>query len=308
MSHLTKLSDFYWSIFGCKTYKISLDAGCSCPNRDGSKGRGGCIFCSQSGSGDYASNRLLSIREQVEEGKKMVQAKVSGRSGKRMGKYIAYFQNFSSTYGNAESLIKKYMEALSCPDVEGLAIATRADCLDEEMLSSLAEISKKHFVQLELGLQTSNEKTAERINRCHTNQDYIDAVSRIKKASPDIHIVSHLIFGLPGENENDMMDSVRFVLQHNSKTNGTGIGQYFGLKITVLYVLENTALAQMYRSGDYIPLTKEEYFLLLEKALHLLPPNCIVHRLTGDPPKKLLLAPAWTADKKRVLNEIKKIF
>ncbi|MBP5451044.1 MAG: TIGR01212 family radical SAM protein [Treponema sp.] len=305
---LTRLTDFYESIFGCKTYKISLDAGCTCPNRDGTKGTGGCIFCSQSGSGDFASDRNLSIREQVEQGIKLVEPKVHGRTGERHGKYIAYFQNFSSTYGNAAALLAKYRESLLCDDVEGLAVATRPDCLNADILNGLAEISKSHFVQIELGLQTSNESTAGMINRCYTNQDYIDALKRIKEASPNIHIVSHLIFGLPGETEKDMMDSVSFVVQHNKEASPTGNGQFFGIKITVLYVLKNTALADLYQSGQYQPLSQDEYFSLLQKALPLLPSNCIVHRLTGDPPKSQLLTPTWPTDKKRVLNELKKIF
>ncbi len=299
---MTKLTDFYESIFGCKTYKISLDAGCTCPNRDGTKGTGGCIFCSQSGSGDFASDRNLSIREQVEHGIKLVESKVHGRSGERHGKYIAYFQNFSSTYGDAHTLLDKYRESLLCEDVEGLAVATRPDCLNADILNGLAEISKSHFVQIELGLQTSNESTAGMINRCYTNQDYIDAVQKIKNTAPDIHIVSHLIFGLPGESEQDMMNSVKFVVKHN------GTGQSFGIKITVLYVLKDTPLACMYQNGQYQPLSQEEYFSLLKKALPLLPSNCIVHRLTGDPPKSQLLAPTWPTDKKRILNEMKRIF
>ena len=299
---MTKLTDFYESIFGCKTYKISLDAGCTCPNRDGTKGTGGCIFCSQSGSGDFASDRNLSIREQVEQGIKLVEPKLHGRTGDRHGKYIAYFQNFSSTYGDAPTLLDKYRESLLCDDVEGLAVATRPDCLNQEILNGLAEISRENFVQIELGLQTSNESTAGMINRCYTNQDYIDAVQKIKNTAPDIHIVSHLIFGLPGESEQDMMDSVKFVVKHN------GTGQSFGIKITVLYVLKDTPLARMYQNNKYQPLSQEEYFSLLKKALPLLPPNCIVHRLTGDPPKSQLLAPAWPTDKKRILNELKRIF
>lgn len=290
------LSTFYQSIFGCKTYKISLDAACTCPNRDGSKGTGGCIFCSQKGSGDFVAERNLTIPEQIEQGKKLVEAKLRGRSGERQGKYIAYFQSFTSTYGEPAALLAKYREALNCEGVVGLAVATRPDCLGDEILKGLAEISRLHFVQIELGLQTSNEKTGQLINRCYTNQDYIDAVHRIREAAPSIHIVTHLIFGLPGESEEDMLKSVKFVVDNNVKE--------WGIKITSLYVLQNTRLAAMYESNEYQPLTKEEYFDLLQKALPLLPETCVVHRLTGDPPKSQLLAPAWTTDKKRVLNDL----
>ena len=290
------LSTFYQSIFGCKTYKISLDAACTCPNRDGSKGTGGCIFCSQQGSGDFVAGRNLTITEQIEQGKKLVESKLRGRSGERQGKYIAYFQSFTSTYGDADLLLEKYREALTCDGVAGLAVATRPDCLGNEILRGLAEISQSHFVQIELGLQTSNEKTGQLINRCYTNQDYIDTVHRIREAAPSIHIVTHLIFGLPDETEEDMLNSVKFVVDNNVKE--------WGIKITSLYVLKNTQLATLYESNEYQPLTKEEYFDLLQKALPLLPEACVVHRLTGDPPKSQLLAPAWTTDKKRVLNDL----
>ncbi len=290
------LSAFYESIFGCKTYKISLDAGCTCPNRDGSKGTGGCIFCSQKGSGDFVAERKLTIPEQIEQGKKFVENKLRGRSGERRGKYIAYFQSFTSTYGDTKKLLGKYREALACEGVAGLAVATRPDCLNDEIMTGLAEISRNYFVQIELGLQTSNENTGALINRCYTNKDYIDAAKRIREAAPSIHIVTHLIFGLPGESEDDMLNSVKFVVDNNEKK--------WGLKITSLYVLQNTRLATLYEAGAYQPLAKEQYFALLQKALPLLPDNCVVHRLTGDPPKNQLLAPAWTTDKKRVLNDL----
>ena len=308
------LSQFYQSIFGCKTYKISLDAGCTCPNRDGTKGSGGCIFCSEAGSGDFIFGRSLTVTAQIEQGKKLVEAKLRGRSGERRGKYIAYFQSFTSTYGDAKLLLEKYREALQFEGVAGLAVATRPDCLSDEILRGLAEISQTHFVQIELGLQTSNETTGRLINRCYTNEDYIDAVHRIREAAPEIHIVTHLIFGLPGETEEDMLNSVKFVLEqsHPAETKESHpelvSGSSFGLKITSLYVLQNTRLAVMYDAGEYEPLSKEQYFNLLKNALTLLPENCVVHRLTGDPPKKLLIAPDWPADKKKVLNELSKLF
>ncbi len=327
------LSRFYESIFSSKTYKLSLDAGCTCPNRDGTKGFGGCIFCSENGSGDFAASRNLPIKEQVEAAKKLVESKLRGRSGNRKGKYIAYFQNFTSTYGDTKTLVQKYNEALECEDVMGLAIATRPDCLGDEILFQIAKIAENHFVQIELGLQTSNEKTGKLINRCYTNEDYKDSLRRIKLASKKIHIVTHLIFGLPGETEGDMLESVRFVLRENTKNSSQSEGEHrgiacleetylnkinsvpsvrnlkslFGIKITTLYIVQNTKLAQMYDSGEVMPLSKDDYFALLKKAIALLPENCVIHRLTGDPPKKTLLAPLWTTDKKRVMNEIKSI-
>ena len=304
------LSSFYESIFGCKTYKISLDAGCTCPNRDGTKGTGGCIFCSQAGSGDFVTSRKLSIPDQIEQGKKLVESKLRGRSGERRGKYIVYFQSFTSTYGDPVELLEKYREALSCEGVAGLAVATRPDCLSPAILQGLAEISRTHFVQIELGLQTSNEKTGRLINRCYTNEDYIEAVYRIRETAPQIHIVTHLIFGLPSESEEDMLNSVRFVVRHASEVFETDEKNRvipFGIKITSLYILKNTHLAAMYERNEYQPVSKEVYFSLLKKALPLLPENCIIHRLTGDPPKSLLIAPSWTTDKKRILNELHKL-
>jgi radical SAM protein (TIGR01212 family) len=304
------LSSFYESIFGCKTYKISLDAGCTCPNRDGTKGTGGCIFCSQAGSGDFVASRKLSIPDQIDQGKKLVESKLRGRSGERQGKFIVYFQSFTSTYGDPVELLAKYREALSCEGVAGLAVATRPDCLSPAILQGLAEISRTHFVQIELGLQTSNEKTGRLINRCYTNEDYIEAVYHIRETAPQIHIVTHLIFGLPSESEEDMLNSVRFVVRHASEVFETDEKNRvipFGIKITSLYILKNTHLAAMYERNEYQPVSKEVYFSLLKKALPLLPENCIIHRLTGDPPKSLLIAPSWTTDKKRILNELHKL-
>ena len=318
---MQKLSDFYQSVFDCKTYKISLDAGCTCPNRDGTKGTGGCIFCSQNGSGDFAAARSLSVKEQLEQGRKLIESKLRGRSGERRGKYIAYFQNFTSTYGDATVLLNKYHEAIACEDVVGLAVATRPDSLGADILAGLAEIAENHFVQIELGLQTSNEETGRLINRCYTNNDYLEAVARIHEAAPQIHIVTHLIFGLPGETSEDMLNSVSFVVRHAAPVVESAVpepgrrvettrhselfsGSHWGIKITSLYVLKNTRLAALYESGNFQTITKEQYFRLLEKALPLLPENCVVHRLTGDPPKSLLIAPTWTTDKKRVLNDL----
>ncbi len=302
------LSDFYKALFGCKTYKISLDAACTCPNRDGTKGVGGCIFCSQNGSGDFLPEKTKTISKQIEEAKSRIESKLRGRSGEREGKYIAYFQNFTSTYGNAKILEKKYLEALSNPEIAGLAIATRPDCISDEIMEIIKRISENHFVQIELGLQTSNEITGKLINRCYTNEDYEKAVRKIKRANPKIHVVTHLIFALPGETESDMMKSVDFVVKANSLEIAGGFFEHaFGIKITSLYVIKNTKLCDMFTRGDYKPVSKENYLALLKKALPRLPENCVIHRLTGDPPKSLLIAPEWPKDKKRVMNEIKEI-
>lgn len=245
------LSDFYKSIFGCKTYKISIDAGCTCPNRDGTKAFGGCIFCSEKGSGDFVPERNKSIAQQIEEGKKLVEKKAKGRSGTNPVKYIAYFQNFTNTYGDETELLEKYKEALSCDEVSGIAIATRPDCISDSILKKISELAENHFVQLSLGLQTSKDLTKEKLNICYTNKDYIDAVKRIKKASKKIHLVTHLIFGLPDETEKDMMESVQFVLKNNAE------GDSFGIKFTSLYIVKNTKLEELYEKGMYKPLTQE---------------------------------------------------
>lgn len=287
--HYYSASQFYKEKFGVKVYKISLDAGTTCPNRDGTKGLGGCVFCSRSGSGDFSASRNLSIHEQIENAKKLVSKKIKN------GKYIAYFQNFTNTYGNEALLLKKYNDSLSEKDIAGISIATRPDCISPWILEKIALLSEKTFVSLELGFQTSNEKTGKYINRLYTNGDYVSAVQRIKAASPKIHVVTHLIFGLPHENESDMMKSLCFALK-----NGTD-----GIKISCLHVLKNTPLFDDFEDGKFKTLSMGEYFSLLGKALPLVPENIVVHRLTGDGAKPILVSPMWTADKRNVMNSLK---
>ena len=285
------VSAFYKSIFGNKVYKISLDAGCTCPNRDGTIGTGGCIFCSNSGSGDFVPSKNLSITKQIEEAKKLVENKMKNQS-KNQNQYIAYFQNFTNTYGNISILSEKWNEALSCSKIVGLALGTRPDCLGDEVLQVLSKLANKTFLQIELGFQTSNETSSKYIRRGFSNNVYFDAVKKIKNANPKIHIVTHVIFGLPGEAEVDMMKTVKDVV--NAKSDG--------IKITSLYILKNTDLATDYFSKKLEPIKMDEYFSLIEKALKIIPENMIIHRLTGDPPKSLLIEPIWTTDKKRTLN------
>ena len=297
---MIRLSDHLTETFGEKVYKLSLSSGCTCPNRDGKVGYGGCTFCSQGGSGEFAS-KPAPIDEQIEEAKKLIRAKSDARL------FIAYFQSYTNTYGDVSRLKELYKRAVSREDIVALSLGTRPDCLGPEVMDMLKELSAIKPVWIELGLQTSNEKTGRLINRCYTNEDYVDAVKRIREIAPDIHLVTHLIFGLPDETEEDMLESVKFVVGRSlNGVEGRSLTA-FGLKITSLYVLQNTRLAQMYESGEYEPLTKEEYFALLQKALPLLPENCVVHRLTGDPPKSLLISPAWPKDKKRVMNKLKEI-
>lgn len=285
------VSAFYKSIFGNKVYKISLDAGCTCPNRDGTIGTGGCIFCSNSGSGDFVPSKNLSIAKQIEEAKKLVENKMKNQS-KNQYQYIAYFQNFTNTYGNISILSEKWNEALSCSQIVGIALGTRPDCLGDEVLQVLSKLANKTFLQIELGFQTSNETSSKYIRRGFSNQVYFDAVKKLKNANPKIHIVTHVIFGLPGETEVDMLQTVKDVV--NAKSDG--------IKITSLYILKNTDLATDYFSKKFEPIEMDEYFNLIEKALKIIPENMIIHRLTGDPPKSLLIEPTWTTDKKRTLN------
>ena len=245
------------------------------------------------------SSTLFSIPEQVEQAKQKVNSKLQGRGKTKKGIYIAYFQNFTATYGEPSLLKARYTQALEQEGIEGLALATRPDCLNSEILSVIQNIAKTKFVQIELGLQTSNQDTAQYINRCCTNEDYIDAINKIRAINPNIHIVTHIIFGLPYETEHDMLETVRFVKKCNEQS------AFWGVKITVLYVVQGTALANLYEKGKYRALEKEEYFRILKNALNILPKNCVIHRLTGDPAKNTLIAPMWTKDKKKVLNELR---
>lgn len=306
------LSDFYKNKFGRKVYKLAVDAGCTCPTRDGRLDTRGCIFCSANGSGDFIPPKNLPIAEQLERAKLLVQKKAHGRGGARFGEpksldndqklsqgqkapaYIAYFQNFTNTYGDPLVLKQKYLDALAAPDIVGVDIATRPDCLGPEILEVIKELSQKTFVTVELGLQSVHQKTADWMRRGYPTSVYFDAVAALKKECPAVHIVTQLILGLPGESDGDMLESVRRVAAAGSD----------GIKLTVLYVLAGTDLEKEWRAGNFECLAKEKYFELLKKIVPLLPPQMVVHRLTGDGPKKILLAPEWTKNKRQVLNEL----
>lgn len=291
-------SDFYKSLFGCKTYKLSLDAGCTCPTRDGTLGTKGCIFCSAGGSGEFAASRTKSISDQELDAISLVSRKAHGRSGSKPAKYIAYFQNFTNTYGNHDALEKKYREALSLPGVVGISIATRPDCLDDDMVRRITSLSGETYVQLEFGLQTVNETTILYIRRGYETPVYDTAIKKIKQAASSartsIHVVTQVIFGLPGDSEEDMLSTVEHAVAAGTD----------GIKCTVLYVLKGTDLADDYAAGKFSCLEENEYFSLIAKALSLLPPEVIVHRLTGDGPKNMLVAPLWTCNKRRVQNDL----
>lgn len=292
MERFFSASQYYRRQFGCRIYKLSLDAGCTCPTRDGTKGTAGCIFCSAAGSGDFASSRSLTITEQIEQAKQRVESKNRG------GKYIAYFQNFTSTYGDHDTLEQKYREALAAPDIAGISIATRPDCIDDDILSRIVSLCPAAPVSVELGFQSSKAETVQYIRRGYGNSVYNDAVQRIHNADSSIHIVTHVIFGLPGETEDDMLATVR-----HCTAAGTD-----GIKITVLHVLEGTDLAFEYRSGKFRCMEMEEYFGIVSHALEIIPRKTVIHRLTGDGPKRILIAPLWTAQKHTVLNAMNRWF
>lgn len=274
--------------FGQKVYKISLDGGFTCPNRDGKAGTRGCIFCSKGGSGDFAESREMSITEQIESGKKKVEKKI------KSGKYIAYFQAFTNTYAPVEMLRQKYEEAINHPDIVALSIATRPDCLGDDVLSLLDEMNKIKPVFVELGLQTVHQKSAKYIRRGYDLSVYDKAVRDLKKIG--VNVVVHVILGLPNENENDMLETVKYVCESGAN----------GIKLQLLHVIDGTDLAKDYEKGLFKTLEFDEYVNLIVKCVKIIPKDIVIHRLTGDGAKKNLIAPLWSADKKRVLNAINK--
>lgn len=271
--------------FGKKVYKLSLDGGMTCPNRDGTAGSGGCIFCSAGGSGDFAAPRTASVKEQAEAAKALVAGKIKGDAS-----YIAYFQSYTNTYAPLPYLRALFTEAMALPDVCALSVATRPDCLPPETIALLNELSQKKLVWIELGLQTIHEKTAEFIRRGYSLDVFEDAYGRLKAAG--IPVITHVILGLPGETREDMLKTVRYLA-------GKRVD---GIKLQLLHVLKGTDLFPLYEAGAFRTLEMEEYFALAGDCLKLLPPETVVHRLTGDGPKRLLAAPLWSADKKKVLN------
>ncbi|MBQ7563207.1 MAG: TIGR01212 family radical SAM protein [Lachnospiraceae bacterium] len=282
------LNEYLKEKYGCKVYKLSLSADVTCPNRDGTLSDKGCAFCSQGGSGEFSADRNKSIPEQIAEARKRVRNKI------RNGKYIAYFQSFSNTYAPVTYLRTIYYEAIAPEDVIVLSIATRPDCLNDEVLSLLDEINHIKPVWVEFGLQTIHEATAERINRCYPLSAYEDSVRKLREI--DIDIITHVILGLPGESEEMMLETVDYAAH-------SGIQ---GIKLQLLQILKGTAFEEEYKQGLIPVMTLDEYTALLKKALRKIPDEVIIHRLTGDGPKSLLIAPKWCADKKTVLNTLRK--
>ena len=284
----TRLSDHYRKIFGCKVYKLSIDAGFTCPNRDGTCGSRGCIFCSGRGSGEFAESGG-SVTDQLNRAKMRVAAK------NKDGKYMAYFQAFTNTYAPVETLRKLYLEAMEPEDVVGIAIGTRPDCLGDEVIALLKELNSIKPVSVELGLQTVHEPSVTYIRRGYVNQVYFDAVSRLKEAG--LEVVTHIILGLPGE-------TADMAAQTTAAAVAAGTD---GVKFHLLHVLRDTDLETDYLAGKFSCLTLEEYGRWLTACLNQVPERVVVHRITGDGAKKDLIAPLWSGDKKRVLNYLNKL-
>ncbi|MCH4036069.1 MAG: TIGR01212 family radical SAM protein [Lachnospiraceae bacterium] len=287
------LSDYLKRIYGTKVYKLSLSSGCTCPNRDGTLSFGGCTFCSEGGSGDFAAP-FLPIQEQIALAKEKVARKLPRGISPEDQKYIAYFQSFTNTYGDTRRLFSLYQEAISLPEIVILSVGTRPDCIDGEKLAMLRELNQIKPVWVELGLQTANDETAARCNRGYPRSVFEKTYEALRAAG--IPVIVHLIFGLPGETRQDMLSSVRYLAGLNPPPDG--------VKLQLLHVLRGTALGDAYQKTPFPTLSLEEYTDLIVESLRILPDSCVIHRITGDGPKRLLLAPLWSADKKRVLNHL----
>ena len=282
------LNYFLRNKFGEKIYKISLDGGFTCPNRDGKVAKGGCTFCSARGSGDFAGSRILSITEQFADRKEMMEKKWKD------GKYIAYFQAYTNTYAPVEELRKKYEEALAQKNVIALSIATRPDCLDDDILDYLEELNKKTYLWVELGLQTINDKTARNFNRGYDFETFDSSLKKLQERG--IEVVVHTIFGLPGETKEDMLKTVDYVAHSGAQ----------GVKFHLLHLMQGTKMVEQYESGELQLLSKEDYIDLICKGIAMIPEEMVVHRLTGDAPRQSLIGPMWSLKKWEVLNDIAK--
>lgn len=283
----TSLNQYLKNRFGSKVYKIALDGGFTCPNRDGTLGTRGCIFCSKGGSGDFAESRALDIKTQIELGKSRVSGKIKD------GKYIAYFQAFTNTYASVDRLESLYMQAIEHEDIVALSIGTRPDCLSEEVIKLLERLNKIKPIFVELGLQTIHEDSAKYIRRGYELSVYDDAVGRLHKAG--LNVVTHLIIGLPNETKDDMLKSIEYVCRVTD-----------GIKLQLLHILKGTDLEAQYNAGKIKVLTLDEYCDIICDCIKIIPKSVVIHRLTGDGAKKDLIAPLWSADKKNVLNTLNK--
>lgn len=287
--YINTLNAYLKNRFGRKIYKLTLDGGMTCPNRDGKVGFGGCIFCGGNGSGSFCPSVDLSITAQIEEGKKLLKNKI------KEGGYIAYFQSHTNTYAAVPYLRKIFYEAVNHPDIVGISIGTRPDCLEDDVLKLLEELAKIKPLWVELGLQTINENTAKLINRCYPLKVYDEAVKNLKSIGAEV--VTHVILGLPGETEEQMLETVAY----SSKVSD-------GIKLQLLHVLKDTKLYEMYQKEPFKIFSMEEYTELLCRCIEIIPKNVVIHRMTGDGDKRLLIEPMWSGNKKVVLNYINKAF
>lgn len=283
------LSDFLKNKFGCKVFKVSLNAGLTCPNRDGTKGKGGCIYCNSLPMMPLNYSDSMGIREQLYQGIEYIKNRHNAK------KFIAYFQANTNTYAPVQTLERLYKEGFDHPDVLGLAVSTRPDCVDNEILDLLAKLAKEKFLWLELGLQSAHDKTLELINRCHTVKDFTDAVKRAKERK--IPVCAHVILGLPGENREDMLSTARFLAD-------IGI---WGVKLHHLHIHKDTRLEEMYNKGGFMPLEFDDYANLATDFLQEIPEDVIMHRLCGDTAKRFLIAPDWSVNKFLILDRINRV-
>ena len=289
------LSDYCKEKFGTKVYRLSLSTGCSCPNRDGKAGIGGCSFCSEGGSGEFAT-KVKPVEVQIEEAKDRVKSKFPKDIKEEDKKYIAYFQSFTNTYGDVDRLGGIFKTAILRDEIAAISIGTRPDCLEDDMLDLLNELNKIKPVWIELGLQTIHEDSAKAFNRGYSlpvfNKTYIELKKR------NIEVIVHVILGLPGETDKDMYETVRYLANLSPKLDG--------IKLHLLHILKNTRLEKEYREKPFKILSLDEYTEILINCLRILPESVVIHRMTGDGDKRLLIEPLWSADKKKVLNTINK--
>lgn len=283
------LNEYLKSTFGEKVYKISLNGGMTCPNRDGTIDTRGCIFCSRGGSGEFAASAVLDIKNQIEQAKQRIKAKTDCR------KFIAYFQPFTNTYASVEYLEKIFTQAIEGDEIVALSIATRPDCLGDDVLALLDRLNRIKLVWVELGLQTIHKQSSDYIRRGYELEVYDTAVRNLH--SIGINVITHIILGLPNESKEMMLETVKYVGERTD-----------GVKLQLLHILKDTDLLDDYNAGKFKALTIEEYIDILCDCIEILPQNVVIHRITGDGDKKLLVAPLWSADKKNVLNSINRIF
>lgn len=292
------LSDYLKQQYGQKIYKISLSSGCTCPNRDGTLGMGGCTFCSAGGSGEFAQPVAdeQAIDWEIEQAIHLVKAKLPKGQSSEDRKFIAYFQSYTNTYGDAERLTRLYRKVISRPDIVALSLGTRPDCIGETQLRMLSELNRIKPVWVELGLQTIHNATAERIHRGYPTEEFKTCYDRLK--SMGMTVIVHVILGLPGESREDMLDTICYLANLQPSVDG--------IKLQMLNILEGSVLGEEYKQKPFAQMTMEEYCELVVQCLQILPENVVIHRMTGDGPRKLLLSPGWVTDKKRVLNMLRK--